>query len=202
MLSETERSHIKALCVCFTQCLRKNSAVPKNTVFPLSERENHSYVFLLVHDLLLGIQSYHGDLSLSLSFFSLLFSLSQPLCLFVSLSLYVPIPVCVTCVYTYVTPHIWYISIYLSCLNTYTSPRTTLFSSKSFLSLKIFNILPVYFHCISLTTENPVTNLNGQKNVILENRVIGFAHVFIWLCSICVRACELYVPFILVFNEG
>lgn len=140
--------------------------------------------------------------SLSLSFFSLLFSLSQPLCLFVFLSLYVPIPVCITCVYTYVTPRIWYVSIYPSCLNTYTSPRTTLFSSKSFLPLKVFNILPVYFHCISLTTENPVINLSGQKSVILEDRVIGFAHIFIWLCSICVRACKLYVPFILFFNEG
>lgn len=193
MLSETERSHIKALCLCFTQHLRKNSTVPKNTVFPLSERENHSYVFLLVHDLLLGIQSYHGNLSLSLSFFSLLFSLSQPLCLFVFLSIYVPIPVCITCVYTYVTPRRWYIPIYPSCLNTYTSPRTTLFSSKSFLPLKVFHIFPVYFHCIWLTTENPVINLSGQKSVILEDRVIGFAHIFIWLCSICVSfMCLLY----------
>ena len=39
MLSKTEGSHIKALCVCFTQCLWENSAVLKNTVLPLSERQ-------------------------------------------------------------------------------------------------------------------------------------------------------------------
>ena len=101
-------------------------------------------------------QRYHSDLSVS---FFLCLSLSVS-----SLSLYVPVHIRVyvpihvyvlmACVFTCITPHVIY--IYLSHLFTYTSPRTTLFNSKPFISLKNFNMLPVSFLCISLTTGNLV----------------------------------------------
>lgn len=83
MLSKTEGSHLKALCVCFTQCLWENLAAPKNTVLPLSERQRVTVqVFFLF--------KVFAVISLCL-----LYPLSQPLCV-LSLSLYMYL-----CTYVY-----------------------------------------------------------------------------------------------------
>ena len=153
MLSKTEGSHIKALCVCFSQCLWENSAVLKNTVLPLSERQSQFW-FSSCSWFTDRRQSYHSDFSLSL--FSCL-SLSVS---YLSLYIYVPLHVCIlmACVYTCITPCV------RSC------PRTTLFNCKPFISLKNFNMLLVSFLCISLTTGNLVINLNGQNIVIFRKQ--------------------------------
>ena len=127
--------------------------------------DSHSSGFLLVHDLLIGIKV------ITVISLCLFFPLSQPLCV-LSLSICICTYTCVyikmACVYTCITPHV--ISIYLSQLFTYTCPRTTLFNRKPFISLKNFNMLPVSFLCISLTTGNLVINLTGQNIVIFRKQ--------------------------------
>lgn len=91
MLSKTEGSHLKALCVCFTQCLWENLAAPKNTVLPLSERQTVTVqVFFLF--------KVFAVISLCL-----LYPLSQPLCvlsLYIYICTYVHMYICTyTCVY-------------------------------------------------------------------------------------------------------
>ena len=153
------------MCVFHSMSMGKFSSPKEHCPSFVRKTDSHSSGFLLVHDLLIGIKV------ITVISLCLFFPLSQPLYV-LSLSICICTYTCVyikmACVYTCITPHV--ISIYLSQLFTYTCPRTTLFNRKPFISLKNFNMLPVSFLCISLTTGNLVINLNGQNIVIFRKQ--------------------------------
>lgn len=73
----------------------------------------------------------------------------------------------------------------------YTGPRTTLVVLNYFYPLGNF-LLPVYFPCMSLTKGNPVINLNGQNNTILEDKMTSFEHIFC-LTLLCLYKCSRFI---------